>query len=75
MIRFLILLAIILAVLFWRSFMPDQILFNNDGPIGVVRHDIEPYLYHPLIIAGNIMVLIWFLLMVFALSKKTTPKK
>lgn len=35
--RFLILLAVILAVLFWKSFSPDFILFNNDGPLGLTH--------------------------------------
>lgn len=28
------LLAIVLAVLFWRSFLPDYVHFSNDGPLG-----------------------------------------
>jgi hypothetical protein len=35
--RFLVLLAIVLAVLFWKSFLPDFILLNNDGPLGAVH--------------------------------------
>src|ERR1017187_2500835 len=29
------LMAAVLAVLFWRSFLPDFIHFSNDGPLGV----------------------------------------
>src|SRR5580698_2418404 len=29
------LIAVILAVLFWRSFLPDYVFFSNDGPLGV----------------------------------------
>ena len=29
-----ILLAVILAVLFWKSFLPDYVHFSNDGPLG-----------------------------------------
>lgn len=29
------LIALILALLFWRSFLPDYVFFNNDGPLGV----------------------------------------
>ena len=32
--RFPVLLAVLLAVIFWRSFLPDYIHFNNDGPLG-----------------------------------------
>src|ERR1039458_8487240 len=28
------LLAAVLAVLFWRSFLPDFVHFSNDGPLG-----------------------------------------
>jgi len=31
---FATLLAIILAVLFWKSFLPDYVHFSNDGPLG-----------------------------------------
>jgi hypothetical protein len=34
---FLLILAGILAVVFWKSFLPDFILFNNDGPLGMVH--------------------------------------
>lgn len=30
----LLLLAGVLAILFWRSFLPDFVHFNNDGPLG-----------------------------------------
>src|SRR5208282_4684298 len=30
-----LLLAIILSVLFYRSFLPDYVHFSNDGPLGV----------------------------------------
>ena len=29
-----LILLIVLAVLFWRSFMPDYVHFSNDGPLG-----------------------------------------
>ncbi|MDR3573841.1 MAG: hypothetical protein P4L50_08270, partial [Anaerolineaceae bacterium] len=29
------LFAIVLVVMFWRSFLPDYVFFNNDGPLGV----------------------------------------
>jgi hypothetical protein len=29
------LIAVVLAVLFWRSFLPDYVHFSNDGPLGV----------------------------------------
>ena len=29
-----VLLAVILAALFWKSFLPDYVLFSNDGPLG-----------------------------------------
>ncbi len=29
------LLAVILTLLFWRSFLPDYVHFSNDGPLGV----------------------------------------
>ena len=32
--RFPLFLAVLLAVIFWRSFLPDYIHFNNDGPLG-----------------------------------------
>lgn len=28
-------LAIIVAILFWRSFQPAYVFFSNDGPLGV----------------------------------------
>jgi hypothetical protein len=28
------LLAILLAVLFWKSFLPGYVHFSNDGPLG-----------------------------------------
>jgi len=28
------LFAAVLAVLFWRSFLPDYVHFSNDGPLG-----------------------------------------
>ncbi|MGH7954079.1 MAG: hypothetical protein ACREFE_19460, partial [Limisphaerales bacterium] len=31
----LLLLLIVLAVLFWRSFLPDFVHFSNDGPLGI----------------------------------------
>ncbi|HWD94572.1 MAG TPA: YfhO family protein [Verrucomicrobiae bacterium] len=34
---FLLTLAGILAGVFWKSFLPDFILFNNDGPLGAVH--------------------------------------
>src|SRR5258706_509982 len=30
----LILIAVVLAALFWRSFLPSCVLFANDGPLG-----------------------------------------
>ena len=30
-----LLLLIVLALLFWRSFLPDFVHFNNDGPLGI----------------------------------------
>ncbi len=30
-----LLLLIVLAVLFWRSFLPGFVHFNNDGPLGI----------------------------------------
>ncbi len=33
------LLALILALLFWRSFLPDYVHFNNDGPLGQQNAD------------------------------------
>jgi hypothetical protein len=30
----LVLLAVILAILFWRSFLPGYVHFSNDGPLG-----------------------------------------
>ncbi|HTA95045.1 MAG TPA: hypothetical protein VK769_02875, partial [Verrucomicrobiae bacterium] len=32
--RFVGLLTLILAVIFWKSFLPDYIHFSNDGPLG-----------------------------------------
>ncbi|MGA2787523.1 MAG: hypothetical protein ABSF60_08345 [Verrucomicrobiota bacterium] len=32
--KFSILLAALLALLFWRSFLPDFVHFSNDGPLG-----------------------------------------
>src|SRR6185437_3949266 len=32
---FLILLSVVLALLFGKSFLPDFVLFNNDGPLGL----------------------------------------
>ncbi|MDR3458559.1 MAG: hypothetical protein P4N60_14000 [Verrucomicrobiae bacterium] len=29
-----LLLAVVLALLFWRSFLPDYVHFSNDGPLG-----------------------------------------
>jgi len=29
------LITIVLAALFWRSFLPDYVFFSNDGPLGV----------------------------------------
>ena len=29
-----LLLIVLLAIIFWRSFLPDYIHFNNDGPLG-----------------------------------------
>jgi len=29
------LIALVLAILFWRSFLPDYVFFSNDGPLGV----------------------------------------
>ncbi len=29
------LIALVLAVLFWRSFLPEYVHFSNDGPLGV----------------------------------------
>lgn len=29
------LFAVVLAVMFWRSFLPDYVHFSNDGPLGV----------------------------------------
>ncbi len=34
-----ILLVAILAVLFWRSFLPDYVHFSNDGPLGPENAD------------------------------------
>src|ERR1044071_4339493 len=31
---FAILLAVLLAILFFRSFQPDEVVFSNDGPLG-----------------------------------------
>src|SRR5208283_2425878 len=31
---FVVLLAAVLAVLFWRSFLPGYVHFSNDGPLG-----------------------------------------
>src|ERR1035437_9383873 len=28
------LFAVVLALLFWRSFLPDYVHFSNDGPLG-----------------------------------------
>ncbi len=33
------LLFLILAVLFWRSFLPEYVHFNNDGPLGQQNND------------------------------------
>ena len=30
-----LLLLIVLAVLFWRSFLPGYVHFSNDGPLGM----------------------------------------
>jgi len=35
----MLLLAGVLAVLFWRSFMPDYVHFSNDGPLGAQNVD------------------------------------
>jgi len=29
-----VLLAVVLAVLFWKSFLPNYVHFSNDGPLG-----------------------------------------
>ena len=34
---FLFCLLSVLAILFHKSFDPDQVLFSNDGPLGAVR--------------------------------------
>ena len=34
-----LLLAVVLAVLFWRSFLPDYVHFSNDGPLGAQNVD------------------------------------
>src|ERR1035437_9792239 len=31
---FPVLLAVVLALLFWKSFLPDYVHFSNDGPLG-----------------------------------------
>ncbi len=36
MIKFTAALAAILCLLFWRSFVPSQVPFSNDGPLGTV---------------------------------------
>jgi hypothetical protein len=33
--RAIALIAVVLGVLFWRSFLPDYVFFSNDGPLGV----------------------------------------
>jgi len=35
----LILLAVVLAILFWKSFVPGWVVFSNDGPHGTVVQD------------------------------------
>jgi hypothetical protein len=32
-------LAAVLAALFWRSFVPGQVVFSNDGPYGAINSD------------------------------------
>ncbi len=34
--KFTVALAAILCLLFWRSFIPSQVPFSNDGPLGTV---------------------------------------
>jgi hypothetical protein len=34
---FLVLVTVILAVLFWESFVPGQVLFSNDGPLSIQK--------------------------------------
>src|SRR6266571_6381495 len=43
---FLLCLVSVLAVLFHKSFEPDQILFSNDGPLGPNRSQAEYALSH-----------------------------
>src|SRR3954462_8922516 len=32
-----VLLTVILICLFWRCFLPDYVLFSNDGPLGLQK--------------------------------------
>ena len=40
------LLAILLGILFWRAFLPDYVVFSNDGPLGgmMSQHNRMPYI-------------------------------